>query len=91
MSGHCNDCGNTLCVCREMNEEIIFNLFIMAFWSDYSFGGMQFFKTMDEYDYNWNIQNMTFKMLKDCFPSSEVCDEFVRPGKYIKQFNYIAE
>jgi hypothetical protein len=55
------------------NDEVIFNLFLIEYWSDYTFGGIYYFNLMNKSDYDWNTQLPVFVMLKSCFPENEVC------------------
>jgi hypothetical protein len=72
-----------------MKDEILYNLFLMAFWSDYSFAKHDC--VQDEYAYNWNVQSRVFKMLKDLMPEGEATNQWMLYGVGYRQYNYVTE
>ena len=53
-----------------MNDELIFNLFIMEFSNKKT-------RSMKESGYYYNTRSsMNFKTIKKCFPINEVCGDF---------------
>ena len=73
-------------------DETIFNLFIIWFWKDYYYKSIPSFT--DEYTYDFVTQLDSFKMLKDCFPIGENCNEEVfhcGDKCYYNTYNFIKE
>jgi hypothetical protein len=69
-------------------DEVIFNLFIMAFRYP------KFFPYISKSDYEIILQTNQFATLKDCFPENEICKQelLVHKGEvFWAQVNYIIE